>query len=304
MKSYEEIAKSVFERREKHLAKQKKRRGVILKTVASAVCCSIVIGAAFGVWKSGLLSSAFSTPSNGQSTSSATESVVIDSLDKLNFYAAKKVIEENSLFLLSEKVDLPDEWPHLHSGEQYAEFPIDKDAVFTVTMATYFTIWLNDQGGFLAQKLGGMGLVEVVICEIDIYDHCQIMTFKKGDNYYSCLVVNRMRDPENNVSFSSFYTNTYIDGFNLVKNFNQENFCFTVGFKGDRVMSFHATYFNYNPDDFSRTYRVDDVTFISDPCLVIYNTKSFTIDQLEGWIASTPQSQAAPAPPHGTEARV
>ena len=67
--------------------------------------------------------------------------------------------------------------------------------------------------GFLAQKLGGTGSVEVVITQNSFSN---MITFKKGERYYSCLQTSLT---EKAMSFSS---HKYVNGFKLVENFDQE----------------------------------------------------------------------------------
>lgn len=59
--------------------------------------------------------------------------------------------------------------------------------LFEITMAAYFNIKLNNPNGFLAQKLGGTGKVEVAITKNNFKD---LITFKRGEKYYSCHAVN------------------------------------------------------------------------------------------------------------------
>lgn len=311
MKNYEEIAKKVFERKEAYLKKRQKVKRTIVKIVAPSLCFVIVFTTVFGLWRSGIFSnnviktpqgdnsgfdepfddnsqnSSVDTPSNDGNTSDVippitNEERFIDSIDKMNFYSAKQILSKNSLLPISGKYDL-NKPAILNLNGFYVEYPIDPNKVFTVTMVTYFTIELNDENGFLAQKLGGTGLVEVVITRSDI-DGMDgwggMITFKRDDKYYSCLTNGAGIDRESNTSNMRFSTHKYIDGFNIVKNTQQENFMFTVNFEGSKVVGFECDTF----DTFATVYDVDDVTFVDDFCIVLYTKQYFTINQLEQFV--------------------
>lgn len=55
MKSYNEVAESVFERRENYLAEKKARTKIIKRTVSAVSCCCLVALLGFGVLHSGIL---------------------------------------------------------------------------------------------------------------------------------------------------------------------------------------------------------------------------------------------------------
>ena len=349
MKSYNEIANSVFERRDKHIAMQKRKKRIIISTVAPALCCCIVIITCFSLWKSGIFSSNIpvidnsqnasdnsnnsstndnqnnstnssnssqnnnsssnpssnssqggfipdnSTPSNPDEVSPSkpsddTPSTVIpsdppvietnyniDSIDKINFYSAKKIISEKSLFPIGMRNNVSYPSKIIMLNKTYTENPIDRNKIFTTTMVTYFTIELNDEKGFLAQKLGGTGLVEVVVTKNNIDDLGEMITFKREEKYYTCFANGGDYDPDSNKSSSEFSSHKYIDGFNITKNLEQENYKFTVHYDGSKVIGFECAPFHSVPTN----YAVDNVTFIEDFCIVLYTKQTFTIDELE-----------------------
>ena len=354
MKSYNEIANSVFERRDKYIATQKRKKRIIISVVAPALCCCIVIITSFTLWEIGFFNSNIpvidnsqnisdnsnnsstddnqnsttnssnssqddntssapssnpsdnnssqdefipdnSTPSNPDedppskptddtpskvtpSTPPVTETnYFIDSIDKINFYSAKKIISDKSLFPLGMSADAFTAPNALLLNNTYAEYPIDRNKVFTATMVTYFTIELNDEKGFLAQKLGGTGLVEVVITKNNIDDLGEMITFKREEKYYTCLKNGGGYDTDTNITNSDFSSHKYIEGFNIVKNKLQYNFKFTVYYEGSKVIGFECAPFGNT----SFEYKTDDVTFIEDFCIVLYTKQTFTIDELE-----------------------
>ncbi len=325
MKSYNEIANSVFERREKHIAMQKRKKRIIISVVAPTLCCCIVIITSFTLWEIGFFNSNIPVIDNSQnvsdnsnnsstdnSTSSNSDDVTpsepsddtpstvipsdppvietkynIDSIDKINFYSAKKIISENSLFPfgMSNNVSSP---KIIMLNKTYTENPIDRNKVFTTTMVTYFTIELNDEKGFLAQKLGGTGLVEVVVTKNNIDDLGEMITFKREEKYYTCFANGGDYNPDSNKSSSEFSSHKYIDGFNIIKNLEQENYKFTVHYDGSKVIGFECAPFHSVPTN----YAVDNVTFIEDFCVVLYTKQTFTIDELEVYFKSQNQEES------------
>ena len=367
MKSYDEIAKSVFERRDKYIAKQKRKKRTIIYTVTSILCCCIVLITSFGLWKSSFFSSNIpildssqnvsessnnyssadnnqnssspgnssqnnsslsepsnndnnlqnesipnnSTPSNSNEENSFEPSddtpsnsddenpsepsddtpsnnnssntpvietnYFIDSIDKINFYSAKKIISEKSLIPIGMSANVFSASNSFFLDNIYLEYPIDRDQIFTTTMVTYFTIELNNEKGFLAQKLGGTGLVEVVVTENNIEDMGQMITFKRSEKYYTCFMNSQVNDPYSNKVSREFSSHKYIDGFNIVKNLEQENYKFTVHYYGSKVVGFECAPFGGTPTN----YVADDVRFIEDFCVVLFTRQTFTIDELE-----------------------
>ena len=406
MKSYHEIANRVFERRDKHIAMQKRKKRIVVGIVTSAALCGVVIITIFTLWKSGMFhndrpvidnpqkmpnnsaidnnqnnatkpskdiptttipsnppviekpqnaskpseaiptttipsnppvieepqnaskpSEAIPTttipsnppvieepqnaskpsedistttipssppviddPQNASKPSTDTPATVIpsrppiveinyniDSIDKINFYSAKKIISENSLFPLGMCNDLSSSPRIMMLNKTYTENPIDRNKIFTTTMVTYFTVELNDEKGFLAQKLGGTGLVEIVVTENDVEDMGQMITFKRDDNYYTCFMNGQHNDRDSDKVSREFSSHKYIEGFNIVKNLEQENYKFIVHYEGSKVVGFECASFHSVPTK----YVADDVTFVEDFCVVLYTKQTFTIDELE-----------------------
>ena len=355
MKSYHEIANRVFERRDKHIAMQKRKKRIVVGIVTSAALCGVVIITIFTLWKSGMFhndrpvidnpqkmpnnsaidnnqnnatkpSEAIPTttipsnppvieepqnaskpsedistttipssppviddPQNALKPSTDTPATVIpsrppiveinyniDSIDKINFYSAKKIISENSLFPIGMRNNVSSS-KIIMLNKTYTENPIDRNKIFTTTMVTYFTVELNDEKGFLAQKLGGTGLVEVVVTENDMEDMGQMITFKREDHYYTCFMNGQRKDMDSNKISREFSSHKYVEGFNIVKNLEQENYKFIVHYEGSKVIGFECAPFHSVPTK----YVADDVTFIEDFCVVLYTKQTFTIDELE-----------------------
>ena len=213
----------------------------------------------------------------------------IDSIDKLNFYSVKKVIEEYDVFPLLNgnggaikpmaSPRAPAFVKPLNNSVYYYE--ISRDTVFNITMETYFTIRLNNKNGFLAKKLGGTGLVEVVITENNLDD---MITFKRGEKYYSCLLNSGPSYESESRRTVKFSTHKYIKGYNVVKNFEQHNFQFEVQYNNLNVVGFNAI--DLGTTSNNQTYEVDDITLNTDHCVVMFIKRSFTIEQLECYFKS------------------
>lgn len=361
MKSYEEIANNVFERRDKYIVNKKRKKRIIISIITPALCCCIVLITSFGLWKSGFFSNNIPVSESSQNTTdnSSNNSLVdnnqnsttdnsnssqdnnsssnpssnssqggfipdnstpsnpeeeipsepsddtpsniipnnppitetnyfIDSIDKINFYSAKKIINDTSLLPIGMSVSVFSAPNAVLLNNNYAEYPIDRNKVFTTTMVTYFTIELNDEKGFLAQKLGGTGLVEVVITENNIDDLGQMITFKREEKYYTCFANGGYNDPDSDRMGYEFSSHKYIDGFNIVKNLEQENYKFTVHYDGSKVIGFECAPFHSVPTN----YAVDNVTFIEDFCIVLYTKQNFTIDELEVYFKSENEGES------------
>lgn len=346
MKSYDEIANSIFERRDKYITTQKRKRRIIISTVAPTLCCCIVIITSFKLWEIGFFNNNIpviynsenvsdnsstndnrnnatnssnssqgnnsssapssnssqggfipdnSTPSNSDEVtpsepSDSTPSTLvpsdppvieakynIDSIDKINFYSVKKIISEKVLFPKGMSYNSFTRPQFVLLNNLYSQYPIDRTKIFTTTMVTYFTIELNDEKGFLAQKLGGTGFVEVVVTENNVEDLGQMITFKRNNKYYTCFMNGQKNDINTNRVSREFSSHKYIDGFNIIKNLEQENYKFTVHYDGSKVVGFECANFHSVPTK----YVVDDVTFIEDFCVVLYTKHNFTLDELE-----------------------
>ena len=210
---------------------------------------------------------------------SPTGNIKISSIDMLNYYSAKKVIMEKSLLPVSQsyKFDKNMEAIILDDGNT-CYYPINKNTTFTITMVTYFTINLNNANGFLAKKLGGTGLVEVVYTQNNLED---MITFKKGDKYYSCLCNNKSwnADSTNSLNNAGFVTSKYIEDFYIVKTNGREDYRFTIYFDNLEVTGMDCQ--RFKDKNFTHESVPDDITVVDDYCVVMFIKRSFTIDQLE-----------------------
>ncbi len=220
--------------------------------------------------------------SNNSLSNIKTENVKINSLDKLNFYAVKKAIAEKEVTVLAHSQQAPGITTLSNNGGfritnlvSTTSKNINANSTFTITMCSYFAVTISDARGFLAQKLGGTGSVEVVITRNNFNN---MITFRKGDRYYSCL---QTSSTENAMSFS---THKYVSGFKLVENYEQENYEFTVYFEGDKVTGINCG--RFKTDDGNFKYVADDIEYNDNLCFVVHKTQSFTAEQLESMFSS------------------
>ncbi len=285
MKDYNEVVKYVLKRRDEHVAKRKKRKRIIINLIAPTLCCCAVFMSVIGVGmivdspipsddpvddtEAGIVDAPTNTDENPTNTD---EKAYIDSLDKLNFYAVKKTIADIDGFGSSLISPLSSRTV-VNNVSQMVDsksVEIDPNSTFTFTMCTYFTANISNSRGFLARKLGGTGGVEVVITRNNLSN---MITFKKGDKYYSCL------QSDGSDGSMTFSTARYVDGFSLVENNDQENYSFTVLFDGDRVVGISSDRVSSNVGSFKCV--VDNIKMIDNFAIVVYKEQSFTVEMIE-----------------------
>ncbi|MBQ9116259.1 MAG: hypothetical protein IJY04_04500 [Clostridia bacterium] len=207
----------------------------------------------------------------------AGETVVIDSIDKLNYYSALAVIENGGKTV---SVPIPNIPLSYVEGQNYYFSPVDPNACFTVTKAIFFRIVLLDEYGFLASKVG-KGEVDVVITENSLEN---MITFKGEKGWYTCL-----ENSSGNMVYVDgtpgwwweFSTHKYIEGFYLVKNTGVGNYKFRVIGNSESVTNMSCQKFNPTGEEVEWEYIPDIIRVIPDSTAVITRTYSFTIAGLE-----------------------
>lgn len=226
-------------------------------------------------------SSSSSSPSDNTSSDEDDEKTTIKSLDEVNFYAAKKILAEN-LTVMSSNNPLSTVQTVTLDQDKIYYYEIDRDTKITISMVTYFTITLSEPNGFLAQKLGGTGVVEVVITSNSLDN---MITFKRGEHYYSCLWNFTSYGTGGNVFGSiAFSTHKYIEGFNLVENLEQENYQFFVYFEGSNIARVVCE--RYGQSDTDAQYSPDSIKVNDEKCTIKFLREVVTIDQLEAFIVN------------------
>ena len=230
--------------------KEKKSHKALLTRIAAfAAAAALLLGVSFGIpalFSQDRISDAPDAPPPW--LSSDLSDIRIGSLDMMNYYAAIRLLtEENAQSAFRAKEGRYTAWGTVSvtrapmadgvgydtppagetDGKTDSEasrviyYELDPNEVFTVNCAVFFQIELTDPNGFLASMLG-TGIVDVVITENSLEP---MITFKKGDQYFSCCANTTFED---GVLYS---THKYIEGFYLVKNLEQDNYSFRVIYK-------------------------------------------------------------------------
>lgn len=258
------------------------------------------------------------------------QQIRINSIDKVNYFSAIRILEgvpkpikqnsvggnyEISLLSFGYDTDRRDEQPetettgpdttegppvtvtpdppaHPDINEDIYYYEFDPEQPFYFSKVHLFQIELTDETGFLASKLG-TGIVDVVITQSSsVYDD-DLITFRNGENYYSCLSNGWGYNPENGSRQWDFSTHKYVEGFYFVKNLSQENYAFYIDMNpAGQVTSFEcreAQNGGYRPDQ--------NVKIVSD---TVTSAKggSFTIAELEEYFNSekSPDEATPPTP--------
>lgn len=148
----------------------------------------------------------------------------------------------------------------------YYEF--DPEETFTLRHVLFFQIEVTDEAEFLAEKVG-TGVVDVVITDGVFGDW--LITLKNGDRYYSCL--------ENGGSYFGdsgdieFSAHKYIEGFHVVKNFEQAWHTFNVSIGSDHQV-------DYFDCDWCLALPIVSKTRVSN------NNNGYTIAELEAYFSA------------------
>lgn len=220
----------------------------------------------------------------------------IDGLDMLNYYYAIRSLADESGYVTAcadgtGKLILLDGFiaedePSAPLGEDVSKpefsrpdndhvindnviyYDIDPDQPIVISKVLLFRIELTDERGFLASKLG-TGVIDVVISKEFVFGD-DLITFKNGERYFSCLTNG------GGIDYMEFTTHKYIEGFSVVKNLDQENYSFTVSIAGDQVIDFQCGIFKYGstPDEGVRVVSKTSV---------VNETHTYTLAELEDY---------------------
>lgn len=146
---------------------------------------------------------------------------------------------------------------------------------FTVERTVYFQIELTDETAFLGSRLG-VGTVEVAVALGDYHDDLNMITFRNGDTFYSCMYHGYYGINENTGADKyAFAAYRYIDGFYYVKNLNYEHYEFHLEIgKGDAV--FYCQY-RHTADEDEQVRVIENTTYCID------QTVTYTIEELEAY---------------------
>lgn len=159
-----------------------------------------------------------------------SETVTIDTVDELNYYAAMRVLGNVAPAAAPAILGAWQVYPRVTPMSApvggagrvvYDMTEMAEDGSFTVTDVLYFRIEIT-AGCFLAEKVG-VGIAEVVVTHNSIEP---MITVKNGDRYYSCCRNECAPDRE------VFSTHKFTSGTQIVKDFDAEGRCFTVSYDG------------------------------------------------------------------------
>ena len=273
-------------KREEKIKKRAERagRGFYYRAVACLVCFATVVCAVFFSYirertlPSGVIWDGFEMI-DGE--------VKIDGIDSLNYYSARRVlstemrgIASDVLFsTISYDVNTKDgNGKDANGGMFYYEFDPSWD--YTVTKVIYFKAELKECNGFLAEKLGGIGEVDVIITENSIED---MITFRRGSHYYSCNINSSFY--EGRSERLEFSTHKYIDGFGIVKNTEQDNYTLKVLIEKGRVVELDCD-FDECPDGVW-DFEADRISVINGSSITVETDATFNITDLEAFFNST-----------------
>lgn len=308
------------------------------KAAAVAVCFILTIAAIFAfpalLNREGSGEEPFEEETQAKNTlppfdSGKEGAVTINTLAKLNYYAAVRMIGSESKaaglkmssvtygyipLAMASAWESPEEPPEPEItveegetnkpgplipdapvvGEDIYYYELDPDEPFYIDKVSMFRIELTDEGGFLASKLG-LGQVEVVITENCIWGE-SLITFRNGENFYSCLTNGWSYDRETGNVHWDFSTHKYVEGFYIVKNLAKENYGFNVYMDAQgQVISFVCDESENGGNRVDKNVKVVSTTVVSN------RGQSFTVAELEDYFNSgiTPENTEA-ALPEGT----
>lgn len=151
--------------------------------------------------------------------------VTIDSIDKLNYYSAQKILgttlPNGASASSGEDKRIFGSYLSTSGATQNIVFlPTD---IFTVTNVSYFALDVN-AGSFIADAVGE-GRVEVVVTQNSLAD---MITFKNGERFYSCVSFASFDTLD---SERSFYSANSVNGFSISRTDTPTGYRFDVIFE-------------------------------------------------------------------------
>ena len=225
--------------------KQRERSGYkLLYRVAACVVCFFI---AAGTFVFGFVSE--KQPPDIQVWDGFEEingEVRIDGIDSLNYFSARRVLlGESAGTVSSVKADVVSytpcvsekSFPKEDANGEIVYYEFDPLWEYTVTRVVYFKAELIEKDGFLADKLGGIGEIDVIMTENSISD---MITFMRGGRYYSCYLNSYFADGKKEKM--TYTTHIYIDGFCIVKNTEQDNYDFKILIENGQVVEVDCDY--------------------------------------------------------------
>ena len=172
-------------------------------------------------------------------------------------------------------------------------YALDPNEPFYINKVSMFQILLTDENGFLASQLG-LGTVDVVITEDCIWGE-SLLTFRNGEKFYSCLTNGWTLNQKTGGWQWDFSTHKYVEGFFIVKNFEQENYAFYI----DMNAAGEAIAFQCQGTQ-NGGYRPDQNVQIVSSTEISNEGRSFTVAELEEYFntGKLPEDDTPPAQPN------
>ena len=219
-----------------------------------------------------------------------SEDIVLDSLDKVNYYGGLKVLSDGKSSQLNSTVvtlpmtfytdydpsvdselwypDTDDSIPPVINGEDVSM------CTFKITTAIYFKIKIENDD-FLSDKIG-TGEAEVVITDLTIdLNPWSMITFRNQDRFYSCLSeTDKLNNGENN-----FFTHLYIKGFELYKDTTNGVSHFKVDIDTDTAQINSISWIPYNR--IPAEAPVYPIQTVENSFSISYHTYEFTLWELK-----------------------
>lgn len=274
-----------LKREEKRRRCECAKRRLLHKAVACFVCLAVVVGVfLFGYIYDNRVPSVQTwtdfEPIEGE--------VKIDGIDPLLYYSARHILGAGRKTEMRVANSTPLSYNEKKSDEcgdnmepkgdiVYYEFDPSWD--YTVTKVIYFKAELKGENGFIADKLGGIGEVDVIITESSISD---IITFGRNGKYYSCHVNSYLS--EGGKDEMTFSTHIYTDGFRIIKNTAQDNYSFKVVIKNGKVIELDCDYLECADGEWDR--EADRIGIINGSSITVKTNVTLNITELESFFNS------------------
>jgi hypothetical protein len=196
------------------------------------------------------------------------EAIVIDSLDKLNYYSGLRALD-GELGLKSAKGTYSFSTRSLSLAPSGAFFSPNDE--FEITMASFFCLTLDENDGYLYDRFGE-GKIYVVATKNNFAD---MITFRKGNDFYTCLA---SEEQDGRMVFTS---ERYAVGFGIAEQTEGERFAALVNLGGEYPQSLTLRGLDgeaeYNIELLRGSYAFsDDVTILTVNELEKYYANKFS----------------------------
>ena len=271
---------------------KKPKKNNMLKWLSTAACLALVLAVTIPL----ALSNRAEKPADITSAQSGSPHPpeyyleIIDSLDKVNYYAAMNLISGSAVYsdvisplkiavgASSDSADEPSTGAWDEEIDETSRIGVEDmwGETFTVTCAVYFKVSVTDPDSFLGQKVG-VGTVDVVMTDLRIgINPFAMITFRNSDRFYSCVKeMNALTDGKN-----EFFTRLYVSGFSLFKDLTEIPTWFTVDYDENEKTVRSINWREYRRD--TTKYDIVDIPLTADKTRVKEAEYSIIPDYLYG----------------------